>query len=139
MARVVQFPSPPHLRLRQIAGQNPEGVITKWLKSFPSARARFRIRVQNLAKIPRAEWHIKQFRSLGGGLFEIKWEDTKPFRALGYDDSDGYFVMVLGCTHKDDVYDPQSCIDTARKRMMEAKNGDWNIIEYPLLPPQEFD
>jgi hypothetical protein len=136
MAKVAQLSRPPYLRLRQIAGADGVGVISKWLKPYPSARARFRIRAEYLAKIPRTEWTLKQLRPLGDGLFEIKWEDDKPFRALGFD-KDGYFVMVLGCTHKQKVYDPKNCIATAKERMKEAKNGYWYIVEYDLLPQRK--
>ncbi|SRR6266568_386801 len=139
MLKVAELPKPPHLRLRQIAGVGGVGVISKWLKQYPSSRARFRIRVEYLAKIPRTEWTLKQFRPLGGGLFEIKWEDDDiPFRALGFDRG-GYFVMVLGCTHKQKVYDPKNCIATAKKRMKEAQNGYWYSVEYDLLPPRKAD
>ena len=94
------------------------GVITAWLRQYAAARAKFRVRVEHLAKFPRTEWNKKQFRHLGGGLYEIKWEDDKPFRALGFD-KDRHFVMVLGCTHKDKVYQPSNCIATAKKRMKE--------------------
>ncbi len=136
MSKVVQLPGPPYLRLRQVAAADGAGVITKWLKQYPAARARFRVRVEYLAKCPDTEWNIKQFKRLGGGLSEIKWEADKPFRALGFYRG-GYFVMVLGCTHKQDVYDPSNCIETAKKRMKEAKDGKWNIVDYDLLPPRE--
>jgi phage-related protein len=138
MPKVVQIARPPYLRIKQLAAADGVGVITKWLLPFPAARAKFRIRVENLAQIPRAEWNIKQFRPLGGGIFEIKWEADKPFRALGFD-RDGYFVMVIGCTHKQNVYEPTNCLTTANNRMKEAKNGYWNIIAYDLLPPRKTD
>src|SRR5438094_4132624 len=66
MSTVVQFPGPPYLRLRQIATRDGTGVITKWLKQYPAARARFRIRVEHLAKFQRDKWTNKQFKHLGG-------------------------------------------------------------------------
>jgi putative component of toxin-antitoxin plasmid stabilization module len=128
----VQLPGPPYLRLKQIAGIDKIGVITNWLKKEPAARARFRVRVEYLAKFPETERNKKQFRHLGKGLYEIKWESGKPYRALGYNEG-GYFVMVLGCTHKDKVYDPPNCKTTAARLMEESKNGYWNIIDYDPL------
>jgi phage-related protein len=130
MADVIQFPQS-HLKLREISSDGVIGVLSGWLGRNPEARARFRVRVTHLAKFPRAEWTKKQFRHIRGDLYEIKWEaGNKAWRAMGFDDLDGYFVVVLGCTHKDDVYDPSRCIDTAAGRIKETKNGEWKVIPY---------
>jgi phage-related protein len=129
MGEIVQFESAGTVfRLRELI--SGKGVITRWLAKEHGARARFRIRVRDLRRIPRADWTKKQFNGLGDDVYEIKWEfGKKQWRALGFD-SKGYFVMVLGCTHKDDVYDPVECLHTAKRRKKEAERGEWGIADY---------
>lgn len=130
MANVVQFPAQPVplLRLRDLIGGGGKGVVGSWLPV--GARARLRIRVQNLRRIPRAEWNRKQFRFLGAGLAEIKWEWGKvPYRIVGFDYS-GFFVMLIGCTHKQGVYDPHHCLQTAGQRKKEVEDGKWRTIDF---------
>src|SRR2546427_7161697 len=110
MATLVQFPSQPPegqnpgFLLREILDGNGNRIITRWLSLYPGGAARLRVRVRNLRRAPRTEWSKKQFRYLGKGIFEIKWEfEKKQFRILGFDSSP-YFVCLIGCIHKDDVY-----------------------------------
>lgn len=119
-------PKKPNIRLKELVGASGKGVITEWLERDANARARFRIRIARLAGTERVEWNKKQFRNLGSGLFEIKWESANntPHRALGFDQGD-FFVLVIGCTHKDDNYEPRKCKDTALARMKEAQRGEW--------------
>lgn len=129
MADIIQFEAQGTVfRLKEIVGNR--AVITGWLAKYPGARARFRVRLRDLRRIPRADWTKKQFRGLGNGLFEIKWEwGKKQWRAIGFDHK-GYFVMVIGCTHKDDVYDPVECLTTAKTRKLETERGLWGMVDY---------
>ena len=120
------------LRLREIVGANGKGVITDWLSKEPAARAKFHVRIGNLRLVPRTDWNNNQFHKLkdADGVHEIKWKSgSKEWRALGFDRS-GFFVMLIGCTHKGDVYDPKSCIDTAVTRKKETEQGRRTIIDY---------
>jgi phage-related protein len=129
MATVIQFPAQPPPRLKEIVRANGEGVITEWLLAHGDARARFRIRITNLRRVP-PPWPKTQFRHLGDGIAEIKWKaGKKEFRAIGFD-LDGYFLMVIGCTHKQSVYDPRDCLDTAKRRKNEVKRGEWRAINF---------
>jgi hypothetical protein len=122
----------PSLRLREITGADGQGVITSWLARHGEAKARFRVRIGNLSKVPRTDWNKKQFHKLkdAHGVAEIKWEaGNKQFRTLGFD-IDGYFVMLIGCTHKDDNYDPSNCINTAIKLKQETERRKHRIIEF---------
>ena len=125
MADVLPFrvqPQVPSLRLREVA-KDGIGEITQWFAANKGARARFRIRVQHLQKTPRTDWNVAQFRKLDEGLAEIKWKcEKKQFRAIGFDSS-GSFVMVIGCTHKMNVYDPVECLKTAKRIKGEVDNG----------------
>lgn len=141
MGNVLPFRSPqsaPTLRLREIVKgdkddkgeRRDKGEMTKWFAENRGSRAKFRIRVGNLQKVPRAEWNVAQFRNLGEGLSEIKWKFAdKQFRAIGFD-HEGSFVMLLGCTHKMNVYDPSQCLSTAKRLRKEVQNGEWKTIAF---------
>jgi hypothetical protein len=129
MEPVIQFPAVTPFKLREIVGGRG-GVITDWLSSRTEARAAFRVRVNNLRKVPRVQWTKNEFRYLGSGLWEIKWKPSNvPYRALGFD-SGGYFILVIGCTHKMKAYDPRSCIKTAKKLKREVENGQWGTADF---------
>lgn len=121
------------LRLRQAQKISGSGVLDEELHGDATARADFRVRVLHLQKFPRVQWQKKQFRSLGKQLFEIKWKSRKrEWRAIGYDDADGYFVVVKICTHKGQVYDPASCIEKSREIKSLAQSGKQKVIDYVL-------
>src|SRR5450432_1049055 len=122
MKNIVQFPTQTvlSLLLMESVGSNGKGAITAWIAAYPGSRAKFRIRVMNLRRTPQAEWKKQQFRYLGGGLAEIKWKHSdKEFRAVGFY-RDGFFLMLIGCTHKQGVYDPHDWLNTAKRRKGEV-------------------
>jgi len=130
MNKVLVISSGIYLRLRQIADASGTGVITEWLRKEHAARAKFKVRMSYLEKIPRTDLNKKQFNYLEDGLSEIKWEsDKKTWRAVGFD-KDGFFVMVIGCSHKDGVYQPRDWLKTAKQRKKETLEGKWRIIDY---------
>ena len=127
-------PGPPYLRLAEIRVKGQEdGFISKWIGDG-EARAKMRVRAEYLAKIPRSEWDKKHFRAIKGipGAFELKWKaDGKQFRASGYyHHSEDYFVMVLGYTHKGKTYDQPGWLNTTKKNIMDAINGNYEIVEF---------
>lgn len=131
MGTLVQFPRLPELKLREAVGGNGQGVITAWLSSFPGgARAKLRIRITNLRRVPRVEWTKKQWRYLEAGISEIKWSYIKKeFRIAGFD-SGGNFVMVVGFTHKQGVYDPPGWLHTAKRTKAEVERDDRGTIDF---------
>jgi hypothetical protein len=133
MANVIEIRRASSLRLRQIVGVGDRKPFEQWLNCDPGAKAKFRVRVRDLGRIPRVEWHTKQFRYLRGytaGLAEIKWKWAgREWRALGYFDIEDSFVVVMGCTHAES-YDPRNCLETAERRALEAQRREWRIINY---------
>lgn len=119
------------LRLQEIRGKGEAvGEITAWLASSAEARAKFRIRTDNLADTPRARWNKKQFRHIEGKLWEIKWKaEDKEWRAFGFD-HEGFFVMVLGGFHLGKAHEPRNWKATALTRIAEVTNGQWTRIEF---------
>ena len=120
----------PSVRLKEIAKAGSRGVLSSFLAKSETRRVDFEVRVKYLRSVPRMEWHIKQFRSLGKGLFEIKWiSEGVQCRAMGFD-LDGFFTIVKCCTHKDNVYDPPSCIKRAHELVLEVTRRDWDLLSY---------
>lgn len=129
MRNVVQLSVPCNLRLQEIVGSRG-GIITEWLSRDREAQARLRIRVQRMRQIPRAQWTRNEFHGLGGGISEIRWTaGNVQFRGLGFY-RDGYFVLVIGCTHKQKVYDPHDCLKSAKAHKREVENGQRNTIPF---------
>jgi hypothetical protein len=113
--------------MEQKMGSSPFG-----LSDIPKHRANMRVRVGYLAKFPRVEWDKKHFHKIknGDGLSELKWRaEGREFRAAGYDYK-GYFVMVLGFTHKGTVYDPPRWLESAKKNRKDATDGRWELVEF---------
>lgn len=44
----------------------------------------------------------------------------------------GIWYAVLGCTHKQQVYDPADALATAKKRKKEIERGEVQTVEYNL-------
>jgi hypothetical protein len=72
------------------------------------------------------DWKKPDYRpKLSGyrGLGELRWSsEKKQHRLIGYL-QDGAFYALVGCTHKQQVYNPADALDTADKRKKEIKNG----------------
>lgn len=133
---MIQAPQPagPTLRLAELRKRGVRvGIISSWIGEG-EARASMRARVKHLARIPRAEWDTKHFRRLSipqcTGIYELKWKaEKKQFRVAGYDYK-GFFVMVLGFTHKGNVYDPPGWKNTLKKNRKDVDNGNFEILEF---------
>jgi len=71
-------------------------------------------------------WVLPSYRpKLAGhkGLGELRWvSERKQQRLIGYLKSDTFFALV-GCTHKQRVYDPTDALDTADRRRAEIERG----------------
>ena len=77
-------------------------------------------------------WEMPAYRSLGGGLGELRWESQdKQQRLLGFFAGDIWYALI-GCKHKQRIYTPPDCLDTARKRKRQIQNNDVPTVEYDL-------
>src|SRR5216117_2069182 len=58
--------------------------------------------ISNVRKLK--EWKMPDFRPLGCGLGELRWKSqNKQHRLIGFLSGD-VFVLLIGCTHKQQVY-----------------------------------
>jgi hypothetical protein len=96
------------------AGNN---LISEWYCSQPvECRAMFDDLLDILAK--KAAWKYPEFKRLENGLGEIMWRFGKvQHRMIGcsWKAPSGY-LLLIGCTHKQDIYNPPDAIETADKR-----------------------
>ena len=66
------------------------------------------------------------------GLGELRWmTGKKQHRLLGFF-GDGVWYAVIGCTHKQDIYDPGDALATAVRRKVEIQKAEVKTVEYNL-------
>lgn len=87
----------------------------------------FKRAVIHLAVSTKDQWNEPQAKKLKNEdpLFEIRYKaDRCATRALGYFGKSGQtFVIVLICTHKQNVYKPHDAFKTARTRAQQIDDG----------------
>jgi hypothetical protein len=89
--------------------------------------------IKNMRKTQ--DWSMPDYRPrLVGhkGLGELRWRsEEKQHRLVGYLKG-GMFFALIGCTHKQQVYNPANALDTADKRKKEIESGKARTIPYDL-------
>lgn len=66
------------------------------------------------------------------GLGELRWEsERKQHRLIGYLQG-GTFFALIGCTHKQQIYDPSEALKTADKRRLQIERGEASTVAYDL-------
>lgn len=111
--------------------------VEKWREGMPAGpfRADMDAFVSLLAR--SSEWTYPDVRPLKGkqsGLKELRWvSGKKQHRLIGRETSDHVFLFLIGCTHKQQVYDPVDALDTAVKRWAAIKSGEASSCEYTVL------
>jgi hypothetical protein len=89
--------------------------------------------IKNMRKT--REWRPPNYRPrLGGGegLGELRWEsEGKRHRLLGFF-MKGSWYAVVGCTHKQQVYNPPDAIDTAKRNKHQIERGEVETEDYDL-------
>ena len=122
-------------RLEQYQGSR--NAIEDWRKGLdPQARSDADTFLKNMAK--STEWSYPDIQGLRGkkyrGLTELRWvAGNVQHRIIGYQIDDHRYLMLIGCTHKQQRYKPTECLDTAVDRRKNIERGDASYCEYPLL------
>lgn len=81
-------------------------------------------------------WGGKEFKRLSGdayqGLGEVRFKDGgMQHRLIGMNGpGEGEYTFLIGCTHKDDVYNPPSAMDTAVDRRKQLESGKASTSEH---------
>lgn len=100
------------------SGNNP---IEEWLDDEgPSVEADFdaSLKYLSITKV----WSYPEYKPLGSGLGEIRFKTNKvQYRVVGCHGKKGggLFVLLIGCSHKEGVYQPPNALDTAARRRAE--------------------
>jgi hypothetical protein len=86
----------------------------------------------------KATWRPPDIGYLKGhaykGLTELRWKSGHvPHRIIGFRAAERDFVMLVGCTHNSQKYDPPAALDTAVARRKNIDRGEAMTCEYPLL------
>lgn len=89
--------------------------------------------IKNMRKA--REWTLPHYRpKLRGysGLGELRWtSEKKQHRLVGYLKNGTFFAMI-GCTHKQQAYDPVDALHSADKRKRELEGGKAKTVPYDL-------
>ena len=114
-------------------GNNP---ISEWYESVLSVQQR--ADVDALLRVLRNSriWNVTDFRArIQGreGLSEIRLKSERTqIRLIGRQAPGFRYVLLIGCTHKQQIYDPKSCLDTAERRKKEIDRGEASTREHEI-------
>ena len=107
--------------------------IADWYYSLsPQERADADEFIKDMRKIKL--WKMPQYRHLGGGtgLGELRWRsEKKQHRLIGFF-SEGTWFAVMGCTHKQRIYDPPDALTSAAVRKNQIEREEVSTVEYDL-------
>jgi hypothetical protein len=80
-------------------------------------------------RMPNYRPHLRDLKGVG----ELRWQSGKKQHRLFGFFLGGAWIAVVGCTHKQQIYNPADALDTARKYMNEIKSGNaFPTVEYAL-------
>ncbi|MBZ5626344.1 MAG: hypothetical protein LAQ69_47820 [Acidobacteriia bacterium] len=89
--------------------------------------------LKNMRKV--CDWHMPDYRPRlrdGEGLGELRWaSENKQHRLLGFF-MKGCWYAVVGCIHKQQVYDPADAFNTAKRYKRQIESGAVRTVEYDL-------
>lgn len=81
------------------------------------------------------KWEMPLYRPRlknGDGLGELRWpSEGKQHRLLGFF-SEGFWYAVQGCTHKQQIYKPPECLDTAKRYKRQIERKEVRTVDYDL-------
>lgn len=123
----------PHLKLAEIrhVGNHGVGLVSAALADKPIVKAAMHVRARMLSRMPRP-WDEKFYHAIRNapGLFEMKWKaDGRQWRISGYD-YEGYFVMLLLFSHKQNTYTPHGWLKISKRNHIDACAGHYDIVKY---------
>ena len=115
--------------------QSPSGrnSISDWRRGLsPARRAVMDVFFDRIAKMEK--WPTGMCDPIRGhhpGCWELRWVAEKvQHRIFGYYSGDRLFVMLIGCTHKQQVYDPPEAFQTLKDRKRKISQGEGAAVRY---------
>jgi hypothetical protein len=77
-------------------------------------------------------WKGPQYKPLSKGVGELRWfSEGKQQRLLGFFQGDAW-IALIGCKHKQQVYSPPGCLETAQKRKKQVERQEVQTVELDL-------
>ena len=114
-------------------------LIAKWYRKDLSVREQSMMDTLLTTLGNTENWSEDIFRPLHGakyaGLWEIRWrgDQKRTLRLVGYLDTDRKeFTLLIGCNHKDKIYDPPGAFDTAVDRWKLLNHGEGGICDHEI-------
>lgn len=110
-----------------------KGYISEWYEDLElEAQVEFDNLLIELAATPRASWGMSDFKSLGGGIFELRFKaGGKQYRPLGYDGPRKHqFTILIGAYKKMKKWTPHEAPKTAIKRRKDVESGMSRVRPY---------
>jgi hypothetical protein len=122
-------------KLQQYVTSGGRGAIEDWRKKLPpGARADCDTFLKLMVK--SKTWEPPDLKLLRGdchGLAELRWPSGgAQYRILGHRLGENEFLMLIGCTHKQKIYDPPAAFETAKRRFKEISKNEASYSEYRL-------
>lgn len=75
---------------------------------------------------------IRSTNTSFGGIGELRWSSCrKEHRLLGFFSGETWTALV-GCSHKESVYKPHGCLDTAKDRKKAVERWEVTTVEFDL-------
>lgn len=106
--------------------------ITVWRRRLlPARRAALDTFLDRIAKM--RTWPSVICSPLKGhsGCWELRWTAEKvEHRIFGKFAGSGLFIMFVGCTHKQRIYDPANALETMDDRKRKLISGEGVLADY---------
>lgn len=112
------------------------GAIEDWRKGFPQGPFKASLDTFLKTMVKLEQWGPPQFEPMTGrlaGFHELRWKAGRIQHRIIGELKGNEFVMLVGCTHKDNVYNPPNSLDTALVRAKQLSNGEAKTREYKVL------
>ena len=119
--------------LKDFVSHTGRNQIADWYELLSAqARSDFDALIDILEK--KEDWSYPEYKDLKRkhkGVGEIRWKTEKTqHRVLGYSPSDHVFVLLIGCTHKMNIYNPPEALDTALERKKKVESGEAGTCDH---------
>lgn len=119
-------------RFQQFKTWSGRAVIADWRNSLlPARKAVFDLFLNRIAKMESWPNGICDPIKKHSRCWELRWTSERvEHRIFGFYGAAKQFNMMVGCTHKGNVYDPPGAFDTLDRRKADVENGKGVLDEY---------
>jgi hypothetical protein len=87
--------------------------------------------------VKKSAWDAPDFKPMKGKLakfHELRWFSGKTqHRIIGFLGREREFIMLVGCTHKQNVYKPAEALESVLKRKKQLDLKEATTSEYKVL------